>query len=90
MIVAVGPAVPPDCVDVGFQAGFGHHLITMGVKGSPTTWTEEELAAGRTAYPQDGSYQLEFSSYNPTPGIYICHKTLLASSSYILLRLCGL
>jgi hypothetical protein len=41
----------------------------MEVTGAPTTWSDEELAAGRAAYPQDGSYQLDFSKYNPTPGM---------------------
>jgi hypothetical protein len=34
----------------------------------PTTWTEEELAAGRTQYSSDESYELSFSKQNPTPG----------------------
>jgi len=37
--------------------------------GPPTVWSDEEIAAGRAAYPQDGSYQLEFSDFNPTPGM---------------------
>jgi hypothetical protein len=40
----------------------------MELSGQPTTWSEQEVAAGRAAYPQDGSYQLEFSKFNPTPG----------------------
>lgn len=40
----------------------------MDLTRPPTTWSEGELAAGRAAYPQDGSYQLGFSSANPTPG----------------------
>lgn len=34
----------------------------------PTQWSEEEIAAGIASYPQDGSYVLQFSETNPTPG----------------------
>lgn len=51
--------------------------VAMEVAGPPTTWSEEELAAGRAAYPQDGSYTLDFSKYNPTPGMLMIFRHLM-------------
>lgn len=34
-----------------------------------TGWTDDELASWRAAYPPDASYALQFSKYNPTPGV---------------------
>lgn len=47
------------------QQGSAMAFIT---DGPPTTWTEEELAAGRANYSSDESYELSFSKQNPTPG----------------------
>jgi hypothetical protein len=45
----------------------------------PTTWTEEELAAGRTQYSSDESYELSFSKQNPTPGKCQQHERQIPS-----------
>lgn len=47
------------------QQGSAMAFIT---DGPPTTWTGEELAAGRANYSSDESYELSFSKQNPTPG----------------------
>jgi hypothetical protein len=51
------------------QQGSAMAFIT---DGPPTTWTEEELAAGMARYSSDESYELSFSKQNPTPGE--CYK----------------
>lgn len=35
-----------------------------------TTWTDQELARGRSHYDVDQTYNISYSKYNPTPGAY--------------------
>jgi hypothetical protein len=77
------------------QQGQQQPAMAFITDGPPTTWTEQELAAGRANFSSDETYELSFSKQNPTPGkctrsCPACNSNRCARGSLLTLDICRL